>query len=393
MWRPHGGRAATGGMRTRQLALLSLLALAMLVIEPSGWLVAASSRAGTPPGPPKCPSALTTTPAAGLLSLCATAANAVSVGHGTIAGKTGIATAGSAVATASLVTQTVQTESGKTRTTTDLDVGADTAPETAPEDRYAFADATGQVGILTYPANTLLGNFPGTGDYNPDLPVGVLYVPNGISAETTAASLTRVGARQFEPLQSSSGLTQISSVCDTASSDGTDANSNGEAWYHACFRTYKPTNGDSSNVYKWRQVFATGSGHGGFYLHRLDQTRNHTWLNNSGAMYDDWWPTGTTPYSACRSVSQNVGVSGAGFSASVSESWTVCPDSFGLQAFNPTGSPPKFQWGWNGRKHCGSGPFDRPANCSYIGNFGGFSARIGEGQTFSAHTSVGIRAA
>lgn len=313
-----------------------------------------------------CPSPLSTAQEVGLLILCATMASADSIVVGYM--KAGLARA-----------HLRQVGTGNVRlgdeTWTSLDLEL---PEPSEgEDQYAIAAGDGTVAVLSFPQGSLMSNLPGTGDYVSTLPIGILTI-GPVVAETAEVHAIKASTL------TTSGLTQTSSVCGTATSDGTAANSSGEAWYSACYRFYQPTASDTSPTYKWRQVFATGSAHGGDVFHHLQQTRNHTWLNNDGAIYDDWDPTGSTPYSACQNQTVTMAASGPGFSVSATQEITVCPDSYGLQFFDPVGNPAKLQWGWDGDKGCGGG------NCSYVGTAGGFSARIGQNQTFSAQTNVGI---
>lgn len=340
-------------------------------------LMATSATSGAPahaqPLPPDplrealtCPSPLSTTPQVGLLVMCATVANAASVVLGD--GK-----AGSAGALVRQVEPGHGPPGEESLTSLDLEL-----PEPREgEDRYAIASGDGAVAVLSYPEGRLVSNLPGTGEYVATLPIGILAVDPAIAA---SPKVHPIGS----PSLSTDGLTQTSAVCGTATSDGTAANSSGEAWYSACYRFYKPTANDTSPTYKWRQVFATGSAHGGNFNHHLLQTRNHVWLNDGEAIYDDWDPTGSTPYSACQTQTVTMAAGGPGFTVSASQQITVCPDSYGLQFFDPAGNPPKIQWGWDGNKGCGAG------NCSYVGTAGGFSARVGQNQTFSAHTNVGI---
>ncbi len=242
-------------------------------------------------------------------------------------------------------------------------------------DSFAIAGPDGRVTVAYFPAGALSGNFPGTRAYDPALPIGVLVRP--AAAVRTAA---------LEP--PTPGLVQTGSLCLQVSSNSDNRNTTGAAFYAACYRYYRPAGGDTSRRWSWRQVFETGSGHGGNFSHHLAQTRNHARLDGA-TLLDDWSPASTVSYSACGYTTVTLGASGSGFSGSVSSGFQVCPDTFGIQFIDATGSGtrghPTLQWGWDGNKGCGGG------TCSYVGNAGGYQAKFPQGGRFEHHESIGIR--
>lgn len=260
------------------------------------------------------------------------------------------------------------------------------ADDEAGFDAYVVGDGDGDVLVAYFPDDSLVQNYPGVEGYDPSLPTGLLVDETGELADD---QMEGVAARADGPRAAdTSGLTQIGSECFALTTDpGGNVNNSSHASYQACYRWYKPASGDSSDTWKWRQVWLTGSGHGGNTTHKLRQTRNHTWLNNNGT-YDDYKPINTTAVpedSGCITKTLTLGVQGSGFEASLSESFEICPSTFGPQHVDLLGSPPKFQFGWDGNKGCGGG------NCSWIGNAGGFQGKWRETATFSFHRSIGLK--
>jgi hypothetical protein len=239
-------------------------------------------------------------------------------------------------------------------------------------DHLFVAGGSGQVYAMTFPRDTLMANFPSDAAFRPDLPVGILRKDAFQPAGKAVLSV---------PELSSSGLVQTGSNCGQLSSNSDNSNTTGAAFYAACYRYYKPSNGDGSPQYKWRQMFSTGSAHGGNFNHHLTLTANNTQTLSTGIL-DDWRPNGTTTPSACVDKTISWGISGNGFSATVSDTFTICPDAFGPQGIDqPTGV---FKYGWNGSKGCGGG------TCSYIGTSGGYQSKVPQNDTWVHQEVMGI---
>jgi len=244
-----------------------------------------------------------------------------------------------------------------------------------PGDTLALANPTGTT-VLLFPTNSLYMNFPGQDSFDPSLPIGIL-VRNAEGAAAISAR-TLVPGRGQVPRLSTSGLSQTGSACDQLSSNTDNSNTTSAAFYAVCYRYYKPVNGDSSATYKWRQMFSTGSAHGGNFNHQLHTTYNRTTVLDSGNL-DDWDPAGGWNVGNCVTKTVTLGADGAGFTASASEGVTFCSDYFGVQYLDlPTD---KFNYGWNGDLGCGGG------GCFYIENAGGYNAKIPEADTWQ-HTEV-----
>jgi hypothetical protein len=250
-------------------------------------------------------------------------------------------------------------------------------PSGLPADTFTVANPTGST-VLSFPANSLFDNFPGHESYNPDLPIGILVQSTEASALMASPSGSRPDHRLY---LSSSGVSQTGSDCGQLSSNSNNSNTTDAAFYAVCYRYYKPSGGDSSPDFKWRQLFSTGSAHGGNSSHHLLATYNRTQVLDTGNL-DDWKPSGSKSYSSCTTRQDSLSIVGPGFSVTISDTYDICPDKYGLQFLDlPTD---KFWYGWNGDKGCGGG------SCDYIGNAGGYSAKIPENDTWSHSQVMGI---
>jgi hypothetical protein len=226
----------------------------------------------------------------------------------------------------------------------------------------------------------LIDNFPGHDSFDPSLPIGVLTITDEVLAtRVMGPDSDRPG---FGLALATSGLSQTGSDCGQVSSNSDDSNTNAAAFYGACFRYYQPSQNDSSPNWKWRQLFSTGSAHGGNFSHDLEATHNRTQVTGPNQDLDHWKPSGSLPYSSCTTRTDTLAVEVPGVSASASDSYDICPDRYGMTFLDLV--PDKYWYGWNGGLNCG------PAPCTYIGNAGGYSAKIPQNGTWQHTQVIGI---
>ncbi len=224
-----------------------------------------------------------------------------------------------------------------------LVAGDETGDSESDHDTLVTSDGTGE-----YPAGSLFPNFPGEAGYDSSMPTGFLVEPDSDTAPDAVSGLTAISG---------------SKRCGQVSSNSDNSNSGTAAFYATCSNRYKPNNPPGgSTIYRvvW---FQSGSAHGGDWLHHLmtASARDHV-LASYGL--DVWSPDDSQPYSDPTTITATLSADIPGGSASISQTFRVYPDKFGVQYLSIPGS--RYYYGWDGDKGCGGG------SCQYIGIHGGF---------------------
>lgn len=346
-------------MSRRMAVILSALALV------ASLALATPVTAGQAPPPLACGSV--TAPASfGDIrdQVCATVSNALS--RSAAAGSVGVANsarAGSA--------------------TVSIEIPASEETPENPEDSLYLANLDGSVTVLRFPANSLRNNFPGNEDYDPALPIGMLTLSPG--ALTSESRISHLPAPR--PMLSASGLSQEWSNCLWFSSDGSSQTVNTASQINVCWRRYKPTNGDSDPNFNYRVVFSNGSAHGGNTMHKM-KTADATTDMGTGGNITDWSPTSTKSVASEQSYTVTLGVSGPGYSGSVSHTFTLYPTLYGLREINT--NTDLFKHGWVGSKSCE----EVGGSCKYEGLGGGIQFKYSQGSSlpsmvYSVHMTWG----
>lgn len=271
---------------------------------------------------------------------------------------------------------------------TNLSVSVPNLPDNATNDELVGAGGNGATTVQAFPPSSLVANFPGNDTYNSSLPIGILTLPpsqasawhvgpSGVTSSARSPSDRTVASRApaAAPSTSTSGLTCIcATVCAQASSNSDGSNTTGAAFFATCWDRYKFS--DSSNTYNYRLVWSSsGSAHGGNFSHHLDQAQNQTDYEGSSNNLTNWSPDQSQPYSSCQQVTVGLGLTGAGVNASISSTFNVCPDRFGIQFVDLPSD--RYYFGWEGNKGCGGG------SCDYIGIAGGSEDQILSGSLIS----------
>jgi hypothetical protein len=140
-----------------------------------------------------------------------------------------------------------------------------------------------------------------------------------------------------------------------------------------CFRKYRPSGGDGDPNHFYRLWWVTGSvaAKSGRKLLRVRDGFNTT---TAGASFVDWRPVGTTNPGSCFQTTASLGLSHWGISASISTSFTVCPETFGPSYVGDK----LFRFHWTGKRSAGN----------YVGAGGGALYQIPNGAT--AKFGVGV---
>lgn len=159
-------------------------------------------------------------------------------------------------------------------------------------DTLVSAGASGSHQTLYFPRGSLRLNFPSDATYDPTLPIGILTTGPGVELMTlrSGSHLLQRG-RDLVPYLSTSGLTLLAThVLEVASND-TNSNESDDAYAAVAFRFYKPSARDSDRTYDYRELYGTGSAHGGNLLRRLTEARLRNRLVSppSGPRPGKWW--------------------------------------------------------------------------------------------------------
>ncbi|GIU99488.1 MAG: hypothetical protein KatS3mg014_1104 [Actinomycetota bacterium] len=130
------------------------------------------------------------------------------------------------------------------------------------------------------------------------------------------------------PYLSTSGLTLLAThVLEVASND-TDSNGSDDAYAAVAFKFYEPSARDSDRTYDDRELYGTGSAHGGNWLRRLTEARLRNRLVSppGGQTFVEWAPRATkTLDSGSQTITVTLTSVAPGIRASVSHPFTIRP--------------------------------------------------------------------
>jgi hypothetical protein len=250
-----------------------------------------------------------------------------------------------------------------------LELSVPAGAESSTSDTFVAAAGNGQATAQHFPAGSLVGNFPDSDTFDASLPIGILTLPAAQAAALRSAPSSpgpSFGAlRRLLSARASSGLTYIggSTICLQVSSNDDNSNTTGAAFYATCWDRYKPTNGDNSSTYNYRVVWSSsGSAHGGNFSHHLDTARNKINYGSNNNLIK-WRPDDSTGYSDPITITVGLTLIGNGVSGSISSTFKIYPDRYGIQYIDLPSD--QYWFGWQGDKGCGGG------SCDYIGIRGG----------------------